>query len=486
MRLRVLEHFKATEKEVLECFENGINSSGSTSSLDLWLSYVEYVYRVVGDIERLNKLFKQALEQVGYNNDPESKLLRLQARLLARKGDIKEARKVLSRIMSVQRNKASGYFWIDIISFEKQFGDVQQTRKLYQKAIQNCVDWGQYFFTEWLMFEREVGTLEDVLNCTEMCKKFQIVRNTTTTDISEQISNNHKRDYEEPDDSSRNDRTKKQKMRHDSIPPKGERRPRNKVDNKWKNMGEIIEVEKETVVIKGPPTDIDPAKMVFVSNFAVDIREDNLQEVFPNAIEITIPTDRKGKSRCFGYVKFESEGEVQAALKRDREPLDGRPLFVSPCQRDRAQRQTVFKYPNKLEENKLFVKGLPRSYTKEDVRQLFKEFNPTDVRLVTKFNGQPKGLAYVDFEDKDIAWKALQATNQTSIGEHVLTVVISAPPSKKETPAKLTTKEPVRHSKSRLDISSFVPRSVQVKKNIEQAVNISKTNADFRKMLLDK
>ena len=55
------------------------------------------------------------------------------------------------------------------------------------------------------------------------------------------------------------------------------------------------------------------------------------------------------------YIIFQAEAE--AALKRDREPLDGRPMFISRCEPDKLSRQSGFKYRTTLEKNKLFVKG---------------------------------------------------------------------------------------------------------------------------------
>ena len=57
---------------------------------------------------------------------------------------------------------------------------------------------------------------------------------------------------------------------------------------------------------------------------------------------------------CFYFVTKEERNE---ALKKDREPIDGRPIFVSKCDPDRDTRQHGFKYSTALEKNKLFVKG---------------------------------------------------------------------------------------------------------------------------------
>lgn len=83
-----------------------------------------------------------------------------------------------------------------------------------------------------------------------------------------------------------------------------------------------------------------------------------------------------------------------------------------------------------------------------------------------------------------------------TIDGHVITVVVSAPPPKKDKPSKpflsrnkADDEEPLRHSRSRLQ-TSLLPRSLQVKQP-EQSKNGGgdqkmKSNSDFRAMLLKK
>jgi hypothetical protein len=51
------------------------------------------------------------------------------------------------------------------------------------------------------------------------------------------------------------------------------------------------------------------------------------------------------------------QAEAEAALKKDRESIDGRPMFISRCDADKCTRQPGFKYSTTLEKKKLFVKG---------------------------------------------------------------------------------------------------------------------------------
>jgi RNA recognition motif-containing protein len=112
------------------------------------------------------------------------------------------------------------------------------------------------------------------------------------------------------------------------------------------------------------------------------------------------------------------------------------------------------------------------------------------VRLPAEFkrhkSGQSKGLAYVEFPDGSSAKKAIQKTDQMKIGEHTISVAISAPPPKK--PALPTSTVPSRSARIKLQVP-MIPRTLQVKggtSNGESKSVVAKSNEDFRKMLLNK
>ncbi|KAI4468761.1 pre-mrna processing protein prp39-related [Holotrichia oblita] len=473
-RLRILEVLQKPKEDLTACFEEAIKSVPVIEMLDLWFAYIEYIKRNSDDMELFDKLILQAKQQL--EPDQKFKILRFQARIHAKNNDISGARKIWSEIMSNVLNKSSAYTWIEYLEIEKRFGESKFVRQIYQRAISNCKDWQHYFADEWLMYEREVGTIDDVLKCVKKCKEIvKYIREDNTLTQGK----DSKRKFDDEDD--KYNQSKRHKVNQVHPKYKSESNPKDEP---------MKEHRRKPVKIQHPPTNIDTEKTVFLSNFISKVTENEFKNLFPNAKEIIIPTDRKGNSKCFAYVLFETADEAAEALKRDRLPIDGRPLFISKCQKDRTQRQPVFKYSGKSEGNKLFVKGLPNHYTKERIEELFKPYKCIDVRLVVKFNGQPRGLAYVDFDTKEDAELAMKNTDQMVLGEHTITVAVSAPPNKKKEALPFTlpvSKTPsVRNSKTKLEIP-FVPRSVQVKRTEPKEVpNLSKTNDEFRKMLLDK
>lgn len=83
----------------------GLNSISPNVGLELWLSYLEYICRTNSDTTKIDKIFSQAMEQFGIENDPFSKINRWYARMLAKRGDMVSARKIWNGIMSHQVNK---------------------------------------------------------------------------------------------------------------------------------------------------------------------------------------------------------------------------------------------------------------------------------------------------------------------------------------------------------------------------------------------
>lgn len=468
-RLRTLEVLQKPKEDLTACFEEAVKSVPVTDVLDLWFAYIEYIKRNADDMELLDKLLLQAKEQLEPHQ--KSKILRFQARIHAKNGDITGARKIWSEIMSHAINKSSAYAWIEYLEIEKRFGDSKCVRQVYQRAISNCRDWQHYFADEWVMYEREIGTIDDILKCVQKCKeKVKYIREDTLTQ-----SKDSKRKFDEED--GKYNQPKRHKV--------GGVHPKYNSESKQKDVS-MKESRRPPAKVRNPPTDIDTEKTVFLSNFVPKVTETEFKKLFPNAKDIIIPTDRKGIPKNFAYVLFETADEAAETLKRDRLPIDGRPLFISKCQKDRTQRQPVFKYSGKFEGNKLFVKGLPKHYNKERVEEIFKPYKAIDVRLVTRFNGEPRGFAYVDFATVEDANLAMKNTDQMILGEHTISVAMSAPPNKRKEPLPVSQPPTVRNSKSKLEIP-FIPRSVKVKQTEPKEVpNISKTNDDFRKMLLDK
>ncbi|XP_060871139.1 squamous cell carcinoma antigen recognized by T-cells 3-like isoform X2 [Metopolophium dirhodum] len=239
-------------------------------------------------------------------------------------------------------------------------------------------------------------------------------------------------------------------------------------------------------------------RSVFVSNLDFAVTEMEVKDSLSSVghCEVLLVRDFKGRSKGFGYVLFEKPEMVAEALKKDRESVNNRPMFVSKCQPDKQSRSSGLRFPTELEKNKLFVKGLPLTCTKTDLENIFKPYGALkDIRVVTFRNGHSKGLAYVDFEDEVSAAQALLKTDNTVIKDRTISVALSQPPERRE-PSDIKSYPPVAKFKSqatplllgRRAKLSYTP-SVLQKKSAQTASTSAddKTplnNEDFRKMLL--
>ncbi|XP_071945304.1 squamous cell carcinoma antigen recognized by T-cells 3-like [Antedon mediterranea] len=283
--------------------------------------------------------------------------------------------------------------------------------------------------------------------------------------------------------------------------------------NKDSEMEEVV--QKDTISYRDDLT-------VFVKNLSYNISEEKIRNAFDMCGEITeirMKVENKSKFRGYCYVEFKDKESVEKALKRDRYEIDGRPIYVDPSvDKSKGDQKTTkqFKYDTSLDKKKLFVSGLPRSTTKEDLEEMFSKYGVVkDVRVVTYRSGVPKGLAFIEYEKESEASSAVLGADGTVIGEHTVSVAISNPPTRK--PQAGTAKEsaapPVSlgakgisgpRGKSRTQIA-LVPRAVKrpqpnnpkpIDKSetietdaTEKANALAKpklTNADFAKMLLKK
>ncbi|GIY10015.1 squamous cell carcinoma antigen recognized by T-cells 3 [Caerostris extrusa] len=184
----------------------------------------------------------------------------------------------------------------------------------------------------------------------------------------------------------------------------------------------------------------DPLKddrTVFISNLSYDSDDESIKDFFSKMgelEEVRLVRDYKGRSKGYCYVVYKSQESVKQALAKDRELLDGRPVLISPCE-DRKNKnlsQSKFKFGTGLERKKLFVKGLPFTTTKEDLKTMFEEHGPLkDIRIVTYRNGHSKGLAYIEYEDETSAGNAVVKLDGTQIKDNVISVAISNPPPRK-------------------------------------------------------
>ncbi|KAF0989879.1 hypothetical protein HZS_2728 [Henneguya salminicola] len=225
----------------------------------------------------------------------------------------------------------------------------------------------------------------------------------------------------------------------------------------------------------------DTSMSVFISNVDFNTTEDQINDTFSSIgsiSKVTLVRNRQGFSKGYGYVQFVSPEEVAKALEKDRKfKIGTRPIYISPISADKEQRVKKF-HIEKNTDCCLYVAKIHHKISEQELIEIFKLvllFDTYDkypgykeARLATYRNGNSRGFAYIEFDTKENAAKALLKADGTVLCGQAISLHISKPPKKSnpiETIPK-TTRRPV------LSVSSSNETKLRTQKL---------SNGDFRK-----
>jgi RNA recognition motif-containing protein len=87
-----------------------------------------------------------------------------------------------------------------------------------------------------------------------------------------------------------------------------------------------------------------------------------------------------------------------------------------------------------MEENRLYVGGLPYDYSDAQLRDMFSQAgNVVSVNIISdKFSGRSKGFGFVEMSSTEEAQKAIQMFNGKEIDNRKITVNIARPREERE------------------------------------------------------
>lgn len=263
-------------------------------------------------------------------------------------------------------------------------------------------------------------------------------------------------------------------------------------------------------------------RTVFLSNLDYTVGDDDVKDVMSSSgviMDVRLIKKPNGQSKGFAFVEFEKHSEALEALKRDNELLGHRPMYISECvDKDSDKKNPIFKFDKGLEKNKLFINNLDPEVTRKDLAELFGQFGKLkEIRVPTYRNGHSKGIAFVDFEEEVGAATALIKTDNMKLKTKEIHVALSNPPKRDEGGPNQSDVRSLGgtestdfgpRGKGRTQVA-FTPRSISVSAKaptkLEQmkfvkpggasggtpeghvegnGTKASKTNDDFRKMLL--
>ncbi|XP_071198477.1 nucleolin [Salvelinus alpinus] len=154
------------------------------------------------------------------------------------------------------------------------------------------------------------------------------------------------------------------------------------------------------------------ARTLFVKNLPFSATEDDLKEVFADAVEIRIPTGQDGSNRGIAYIAFKSEAIADKMLTEAQgADVQGRAIMVDYTG-IKSQKGGRPPAQAAAESKTLIVNNLSYSATEDSLQSAFE--GAVSIR-VPQNNGRPKGFAFVEFESAEAAKEALDNLNGTEI-----------------------------------------------------------------------
>jgi squamous cell carcinoma antigen recognized by T-cells 3 len=146
-------------------------------------------------------------------------------------------------------------------------------------------------------------------------------------------------------------------------------------------------------------------------------------------VEVRFPSLQGNTHRRFCYVQFSDPSSALKATQLDGQVLDGQyhlQAKVSNPTRKENRHGAIY------EGREIFIRNVHYGATEAEVKELCSSCGPIErVRIPTNLNGKGKGVAFVVFEDKSSAEKAVETLNNTAFKSRTIAVEISAPKGKR-------------------------------------------------------
>ncbi|XP_059535769.1 polyadenylate-binding protein 4-like [Myotis daubentonii] len=158
---------------------------------------------------------------------------------------------------------------------------------------------------------------------------------------------------------------------------------------------------------------------VYVKNFGDDMTDECLLEIFSQfgpLSSVKIMTDDSGKSKGFGFIRFERHADAKKAIEElDGKEFGRRKIYVSRAQKKKEREAELQQKLEEMKRNRntkyhginLFVKNLAESIDDEHLHKMFAPFGTiTSAKVIVK-GGRRKGIGFVCFSSPEEAEKAV-------------------------------------------------------------------------------
>lgn len=177
---------------------------------------------------------------------------------------------------------------------------------------------------------------------------------------------------------------------------------------------------------------------VYVKNLDENVDEEQLKQLFANHGSIksaVIMRDEHGKSKCFGFINFESAEDAEKAVEEvNGKEVNGKQVYVGRAQK-KAEREAELK--KKFEQMKLehltkyqgvnlYIKNLDDDFDDDKLRGVFDRFGTiTSAKVMRDSKGNSKGFGFVCYASPEEATKAVTEMNGKIVGTKPLYVALA-------------------------------------------------------------
>ncbi|XP_053455896.1 nucleolin-like [Nycticebus coucang] len=203
-----------------------------------------------------------------------------------------------------------------------------------------------------------------------------------------------------------------------------------------KVFGNEIKLEKP----KGKDNKKDrDARTLLAKNLPYKITQDELKEVFEDAMEIRI-VSKDGKSKGIAYIEFKTEADAEKTFEEKQgTEIDGRSISLYYTG-EKGQSQDYRGGKNSTwsgESKTLVLSNLSYSATEETLQEVFEKV--TFIKVPQNQNGKSKGYAFIEFASFEDAKEALNSCNKREIEGRAIRLELQAPrgsPNARSQPSK--------------------------------------------------
>lgn len=157
---------------------------------------------------------------------------------------------------------------------------------------------------------------------------------------------------------------------------------------------------------------------IFIKNLHPDIDNKALHDTFSafgRILSCKVATDELGRSKCFGFVHYETGEAAEAAIENvNGMSLNDREVFVGK-HISKKERETMFE-ELKANFTNVFVKNFGSEYSEAELTKLFEPYGKiTSLYFEKDAEGKSKGFGFVNFEEHEAAVKAVDELNDKEI-----------------------------------------------------------------------